>query len=627
MFNLNLITMKKLYILTCFIGMSVWLFGQTYLTQDFSSNQMPPAGWTIDGYASQWAINSGNEAGGIPPEAIFNYIQAISTSRLISPAIDMTGVSSVKLVFNHMYDWFANPAPTVSVSSRSGGGSWNTLWQITPTGNVAAQSIILDLTGGDLGQPDFQLSFLVNGNFWNLDYWYIDEILLYNPLNLDAALSSVNLPTYIQAGDNVELTGTVKNLGSDVITSFDVSYTIDGGTPYVYSVSGLNLASFETYDFTHDTPINLTTSGTYEIVTTIENVNGGVDQDPSNNTITKYIGVIPFIPPKKVFAEEATGTWCGWCVRGICFMDYMAETYPDTWIGVAVHNGDPMVVPEYDAAIPSIIPNFPGYPSGTLDRAGDNYWDPSEFEAGYFERMDAISPATIDIVNFSWDPVTRVVTFDLRSIFIVDIYNELRFCAVMTEDSLWGTTSQWAQANYYSGGGSGVMCGFELLPGTIPAADMHYDHVARAILDTPYGTVGSIPSPVTAGTEYFYTYTYTLPETWIYEKMHLIGLVIDMSSGEVLNSNDVINYGTGLNEVKTAGDVSIYPNPTTGEIYLTGAKKSAVYVYSSSGMLISTYKDISNNMIDLSNLENGIYILNIVSEDNSVTNKKISIMK
>jgi len=167
----------------------------------------------------------------------------------------------------------------------------------------------------------------------------------------------------------------------------------------------------------------------------------------------------------------------------------------------------------------------------------------------------------------------------------------------------------------------------QLLPDVIPAADMHYDHVARAILDTPYGTSGSLPSPVMAGTEYFYTYTYTLPQNWIYEKMHFIGLVLDMSTGEVLNSNNVINYGTGLNEVTTVGDISIYPNPTTGEIYLTGAEKSAVYVYSSSGMLINSYKDFSNNMIDLSNLENGIYILNIVSEDNTMINKKISIMK
>jgi hypothetical protein len=197
----------------------------------------------------------------------------------------------------------------------------------------------------------------------------------------------------------------------------------------------------------------------------------------------------------------------------------------------------------------------------------------------------------------------------------------------MTEDSLWGTTSQWNQTNYYAGGSLGVMCGFESLPGTIPAADMHYDHVARAILDTPYGTAGSLPSPIMAGNEYFYTYTYTLPDNWIYEKMQFIGLVIDMSTGEVLNSNNVINVGTGFNEVTSVGDISIYPNPTTGEIYLTGAEKSDVYVYSSSGMLINTYKNFSNNMIDLSNLENGIYILNIVSEDKTVINKKISILK
>jgi len=167
----------------------------------------------------------------------------------------------------------------------------------------------------------------------------------------------------------------------------------------VYPVTGLNLALGEAYDFTHATPINFPEIGTFEVVVTVANVNGGEDLNPANNTLSKFVGVLPYVPAKKVFAEEATGTWCGWCVRGICFMDYMAETYPETWIGVAVHNGDPMVVPAYDAAIGDIIPQFPGYPSGTLDRAGTTYWDPEDFEEGYLQRMEALSPASIDIAD------------------------------------------------------------------------------------------------------------------------------------------------------------------------------------------------------------------------------------
>jgi len=347
------------------------------------------------------------------------------------------------------------------------------------------------------------------------------------------------------------------------------------------------------------------------------------------------VGAVPFIPAKKVFAEEATGTWCGWCVRGICFMDYMAETYPDTWIGVGIHNGDPMVVPAYDEAIASIIPNFPGYPSGTIDRSGDNYYDPSEFEAGYLERMNAISPATIDIVNFSWDATSRVVSFDLQSEFVVDIQNELRFAAVITEDSLWGTSSGWNQGNYYSGGGNGPMCGFESMPPTIPAAQMHYDHVAREILDSPYGTEGSLPSGILAGDIHSYTYTYTIPETWRFEYLHFIGLILDMATGEVLNANEVDGF-VGIKEKEQDQPITIYPNPfadfTNLEFSLNKASVVKVDVCNFLGKTVYSEAareypyGTSKIQINSGNMSSGVYLLKLTI-DNQTYTRKISVVK
>jgi hypothetical protein len=607
--------------------MSGWLVGQTYLSEDFSGNQMPPTGWTIDGYAAQWSVAGSTNAGGSAPEAMFTYIQTISTTRFVSPEIDMTGVNSVKLVFNHMYDWYANPAPVVGVATRSGGGDWNSVWEITPTGNVGPQTVILDLTDGDLGQSDFQFCFYIDGNFYNLDYWYLDDILLYNPYNTDAQLSSIHLPPYVQVGDQATLTGKVKNVGLDNITSFDVSYSIDGGSGVVYSVSGLNLALGASYNFTHNVPLVFNTTGTFTIDVTVENVNGGNDDNPANNMLSTYVSAVEQLMPKKVFAEEATGTWCGYCVRGVCFMDYMYETYPDTWIGVTVHNGDPMVYAPWDAAIPSIIPNFPGYPSGTIDRAGANYFDPSEFEQGYLQRIEAISPASVDIVNYTWDPVTRVVSFDVQSEFIADVNNELRFAAVIVEDSLWGTSSQWNQANYYSGGSLGPMCGFENLSNPIPATDMHYDHVGRVILDTPYGTVGSLPTPVVSGNTYSHNYTYTIPNNWNYDKLTFVGLLIDMSTGEILNANNVVNFATGINKHNPGQEVSVYPNPTRGKVNISGAKNATIAVYTITGNQVAVYKDFQSDAIDLSNLDNGIYFLNVIVDDQTVINKKINLVK
>lgn len=450
-----------------------------------------------------------------------------------------------------------------------------------------------------------------------MDYWYIDDIFLFTPLNLDAALTEVNIPLYVPYGEENEITGTIKNMGTTQITTFDISYSIDEATPVVMSVTGLNLDFGQSYEFTHDATFVLPESGTYNIVTTVENINGGLDDNPDNNTIASVISAVPFIPEKKVFGEEATGTWCGWCIRGICFMDYMSETYPDTWIGVAVHNNDPMVNTTYDNGIGNYIG---GYPSALVDRAvGDA--DPSDMEKYYTERMEAVSPATIDIVNYSYDPETRVVDFDLSSEFVADINHELRFNVVIAEDSLWGTASGWNQANYYSGGSYGPMCGYENLASTVPAADMHYDHVAREILGGWAGTEGSLPLSIQTGDVLTYNYNFTIPDDWNYEKMHFIGLLIDQTTGEVLNANNVLTY-VGVNDNPVNDNVKIFPNPTTGLVYVKNVDNAQVNIFNTSGALVGSYSNFSSGHINLSDLNSGIYFVRVQTA-NSITTQKV----
>jgi len=613
----------------CFLS-----YGQVYLSEDFSSGLMPPSGWTIDGYPAQWSNAATNKAGGTAPEAMFSYIDVQNaTSRFISPVVDLTGVPDVALSFQHFYDYYDNDC-YIGVATRFGTGAWTSIWEVEPGANIGPVAKVIELTG--VGQPGFQFCLYITGNLYNVDYWYIDDVKLYIPLALDAKLKSVSLPFYAEIGAQVDVKGIISNEGSSPITSFDISYNVNEGTPQVYSVSGLNLAFGETYSFTHNVPIILNDAGTYQVVTNVENVNGTTDMDPSNDSLTNYVGAVTFIPTKKVFAEEATGTWCGWCVRGICFMDYMAETYPETWIGVGIHNGDPMVVPAYDDAIQLIIPNFPGYPSGTIDRSGNDYYDPSDFEAGYLLRINAISPASIDIVNYSWDATNRIVSFDLQSEFVVDIQNELRYAVVISEDSLWGTASGWRQSNYYSGGGNGPMCGFENMPEYIPAADMHYDHVAREILDSPYGTEGSLPLGIVAGEVHSYNYTFTIPETWRYEKLHFIGLIIDMATGEVLNANNVISSYVGIKEKKQDQSIRVYPNPFADFTNLVFSlnKPSVVKVDVCNFLGKTVYSETAREypdgnskiQVNSGNMSSGVYLVKLTI-DNQTYTRKISVAK
>lgn len=164
------------------------MLGQIYLSEDFSSNQMPPAGWSIDNVAEQWTSNPSANAGGAPPEARFQWIQLVDVTKLISPQIDLTGLDTVLFQFNHMYDYYQGAGPSIGIATRSNNGDWTSIWQLTPNVNIGPETVELEISNNDVGQADFQICFYIIGDLFNLDYWYIDDILLYRPEYLDLKL-------------------------------------------------------------------------------------------------------------------------------------------------------------------------------------------------------------------------------------------------------------------------------------------------------------------------------------------------------------------------------------------------------------------------------------------------------
>lgn len=174
------------------------------------------------------------------------------------------------------------------------------------------------------------------------------------------------------------------------------------------------------------------------------------------------------------------------------------------------------------------------------------------------------------------------------------------------------------------------MCGFENLSDPIPAADMHYDHVAREILDSPYGTQGSLPATIPAGSTQSYTYTYTIPQTWNYDKLHFIGLLIDMGTGEVLNANNVISSYVGVEERNNRFSFSVYPNPVTESAMVSfNLEQNSNVRFELSDMYGSVvYSEADRNMssganqIKLhTNLASGMYVARLIVNGKSYTRK------
>ncbi len=127
---------------------------------------------------------------------------------------------------------------------------------------------------------------------------------------------------------------------------------------------------------------------------------------------------------------------------------------------------------------------------------------------------------------------------------------------------------------------------------------------------------GSGPAQVD---DFLYAYTPILNNAY-----NVTGLV-DYNYGEFKilprDANDVSTV-SGVNEM-TELEASIYPNPTNGTILVDAPLNSEVVVYSSEGKICYTTSNTQlNQVIDLSALENGNYIVRITNA-NSTTTKSL----
>jgi len=270
---------------------------------------MPPSGWSISNYSSQWSVSSTGNAGGTSPEAKFTWTSATSTTRLRSPYVGVSGSNFCTFVFKHYLDDYSASSYSIGVSYRTTDGPWIKAWEVYPSGNMGPEEITLNL---DItGFTDLQICFVINGNFYNLDYWYLDDIELFLPLNLDAELSAITTPSYLSG--NTDVAGTIRNMGSTQINSLDINWQIYDGSIQSTGLTGLNLNFGDTYNFLCNGQISLPIGSPHNLKVWIATVNGVADDNPSNDLLTKMVQVISNSVAKRPCMEEFTSSTCPSC--------------------------------------------------------------------------------------------------------------------------------------------------------------------------------------------------------------------------------------------------------------------------------------------------------------------------
>jgi hypothetical protein len=445
----------------------------------------------------------------------------------------------------------------------------------------------------------------------------------------DLSISNFNMPNYVAVG-NQTISGDIVNLGSETVTSLTINYEIDGGTAVSEVLTGLSIAPFQTSTFNHSTAW-AATIGTFDIDVYASDINGvNADENTTNDVASDQVSVLSQIVSRAIVIEEGTGTWCGWCPRGAVAMEYMYATYPgDQFIGIAVHNGDPMTVSAYDAG--TALSGFPGCNvNRSLKGASVSQ---ATFEQYYQDRLNDVSPMS---VNLTPSASGSSISLEMTSTFYTNMNNaNMRMGVIIIEDSVTGTSSQYDQVNYYSSQSQNIDL-FDLagnnwknMPNPVLASNMVYDHVGLALLGGYAGQANSIPTTIIDGQTVNYTFNYTVPAASDLSKMHAVGVVIDQGTGEILQAKQIRLDGSelGISEENKI-DITVFPNPASDVVNMNFDAKGGDYsiaIMDMTGKVVKTvsYKNlvgVQNLAIDVANLKPGAYLINLATDGISFTN-------
>ncbi len=562
---------------------------QVYLSEDFESTTdfSLPIGWSTNIPSNDtlgWRCGTA-EAMSTGEYPLFrshtkfagvndaNYNPTTNTDvRIQSPAFSIPAGSSPYIKFDCYHvgrvGSFPNEIATLEVST-DGGATWIT-YDTLDTARLYWREIIISLAPF-AGTSNMKIGIKYTDFGTRAFGIGIDNVVVYQPYNKDIALLNIAPQPYTVAaygafGSNKIISGEVKNYGLSAITTYNVNYRFNGGSVVSVPISA-SIAPFNTHSFTLSTsPITLPgVVGDFplDVWATVTD-----DGDFNNDTVSQhFLSTYSFAPKKRILYEEATGTWCGWCVRGMVYMDSMRKMKGNDVSLVAVHGGDPMQNTDYSSWLDRKVAGYPGVRAdrGTLI-------DPLQM----FDYQNAHENdfAFADI-QLSSNIVGSTLTVPVKVKPAVDLSGRCSIALILTEYDVKGTGSAWAQVNYYSGGADGSMAingvDYATLPEVVPASQMHYDHVARKIVPSPLGDSTILPAIMLHDSTYTINISTTIPASYNKDKMKAVVALIDNQTGDILNSANV-NLGTGLsvsNINKVLTGVVVSPNPAIDNIMLS----------------------------------------------------------
>lgn len=432
---------------------------------------------------------------------------------------------------------------------------------------------------------------------------YVDDIRLGEA---DKMRVGLDVPRYVTSSAPFNISGCLLTDIPSGIEGQVVVRTSMNGTEQVLDLGHISLAPGSSFGFTMPESAMADSAGIPMVLTYEVSIDG-----------SKICEGEKTIMPAHNYAvcEEITGTWCAWCVRGIATFEQLDSIYPDSFIGIAIHDNDVMSpgVTDYNNMIYS-YGKASGLPFAFMMRTPEFTSDFSKYENAVKQinamPLTAFVETAIGAPEGNRYPLSTSVT--LTEDMVDDNY---RLAYVLIENDVFDPDApeKYTQKNAYADGENGPCGGFENKPFLIE--NMHFQHVARAYVGEYKGIFASLPERMKRDRSYESGNTLEVPETVLKaDNCELITLLIDTKSSHIvaadklpiMGSEDAVCNMEIPGEITVNGKVISVPN---GSMHVTVVDITGRVMLASDG-------DVQ---VDISSLSKGIYVVSASTPDGIVS--------
>ncbi|MDD4310537.1 MAG: choice-of-anchor D domain-containing protein, partial [Candidatus Cloacimonetes bacterium] len=137
-----------------------------------------PSDWTATD--SDWGVNNSSFAGGASPEMRFNWAPRYTGDLYLKTRqMDTSGLESLNISYKHSVDDYSG-SYTLKLLSIVGTTEYLIHQWVNPTGDIPAQTVEFTLNSLDhgVGANNLQIAWVFSGDTYNIDYWYIDDVIV-----------------------------------------------------------------------------------------------------------------------------------------------------------------------------------------------------------------------------------------------------------------------------------------------------------------------------------------------------------------------------------------------------------------------------------------------------------------